>query len=306
MMEKLKAAVRRIPGAGRLARLWRHRAGTQAARYPSGHFYSPLPDLREVRARADVLFNPDVTMGPDIDIRDDAQQQLLAELAEFYSEFPYQPGRAGNYRYHTRQNHFGLGSAFVLYAMLRRLRPSALIEIGSGFSTAVTLDTNEHFLGGGLRLVLIEPNPGRLLTVLRDSDRQKLPLVADAVQDVPLSTFEALNSGDILFIDSSHVSKVGSDVNYLLFHVLPRLRKGVVIHFHDIGWPFEYPLDWVTQGIAWNEAYLVRAFLQYNRHFEILFFNAFASRFFKAFIDQRLPACGGSLGGSLWLRKVAE
>ena len=128
----------------------------------------------------------------------------------------------------------------------------------------------------------------------------------DAVQNVPLAAFEELGDNDILFIDSSHVCKAGSDVNFLVFNVLPALAPGVVVHFHDIGWPFEYPLQWIADGRAWNEAYLLRAFLQYNRSFEILVFNSYAYRTFRSFFEKRMPLYLERPGGSLWLRKTGE
>ena len=93
------------------------------------------------------------------------------------------------------------------------------------------------------------------------------------VQNVKLIEFEKLEPNDLLFIDSSHISKIGSDLNYLLFEVLPSLKPGVIIHFHDILYPFEYPYEWIEKGIYWNEAYLLKAFLMHNKNYEILLFN---------------------------------
>jgi hypothetical protein len=125
------------------------------------------------------------------------------------------------------------------------------------------------------------------------------------VQRVPLDVFAQLRAGDVLFIDSSHVVKIGSDVAYLVHEVLPSLAAGVVVHFHDILWPFEYPRDWVLdQGKAWNEAYFVRAFLQFNAAFEILYFNSFIANRHPASLRELLPRCVENPGGSLWLRRA--
>ena len=91
-------------------------------------------------------------------------------------------------------------------------------------------------------------------------------LVNVKLQDVDLKEFDKLKSGDVLFIDSTHVSKIGSDVNYLFFEILPRLHRGVYIHIHDIFYPFEYPKDWIDEGRAWNENYILRAFLNIMRN----------------------------------------
>jgi hypothetical protein len=115
--------------------------------------------------------------------------------------------------------------------------------------------------------------------------------------------FDVLMESDVLFVDSSHVVKVGSDVLDLFFRILPRLKSGVYIHFHDIFHPFEYPKEWIINGKAWNEAYLLRAFLQYNDSFEIVFFNTFLEFFHPGRFHRDMPLCMKNPGGSIWLRK---
>jgi hypothetical protein len=135
-------------------------------------------------------------------------------------------------------------------------------------------------------------------------------VLAQRVQDVPLSTFTALQANDILFVDSSHVVKVGSDVAWILFEILPCLAPGVIVHFHDIPYPFEYPLHWLHAGRAWNEAYVLRAFLQFNADFEIRFFNDFMTTFHGDAVRERMPAAMKSSSfeltvpaSSLWLAR---
>src|SRR5690606_17050723 len=110
-------------------------------------------------------------------------------------------------------------------------------------------------------------------------------------------------ANDILFIDSTHVSKINSDVNYIFFEILPRLASGVYIHFHDIFFPFEYPKAWVYEGRAWNEAYILRAFLQYNNAFSVVLMNTFMDQFHKSFFREHMPLCLINPGGSIWIRK---
>ncbi len=109
-------------------------------------------------------------------------------------------------------------------------------------------------------------------------------------------------SRDILFIDSSHVVKTGSDVNHLLFEVLPRLRSGVLIQFHGIFHPFEYPKDWVLGGFNWNEDYFIRAFLMHNQAYSILLFANYLHKVHPSVFDD-MPLCRRNRGGSLWLEK---
>jgi hypothetical protein len=125
------------------------------------------------------------------------------------------------------------------------------------------------------------------------------------VQDVPLRLFESLRENDVLFIDSSHVSKTGSDVNFLCLEVLPRLAPGVLVHFHDIFLPGEYPKDWVLErGYSWNEQYLVHALLIDSIGFEVVFASCFAAQRYP----HQIRAIFGKpcSGGSLWLRRVGS
>ena len=121
-------------------------------------------------------------------------------------------------------------------------------------------------------MTFIEPFPDRLRRILRSGD-ERHTLLTMPVQDVPLRHFTGLETNDILFIDSSHVVKIGSDVNWLLTNVLPALNRGVIVHIHDIFWPFGYPDAWLVEGRAWNEVYVVQAFLQFNSAFDVLWFS---------------------------------
>jgi hypothetical protein len=132
-------------------------------------------------------------------------------------------------------------------------------------------------------------------------------LMVQKVQDVSLSVFESLAAGDVLFIDSSHVSKTGSDVNYLYFEVLPRLKPGVKIHIHDIFLPNEYLKDWVvTDKRSWNEQYLLRALLMYSTAFRVVFGNAFAFATMPELVRDALSLPEGQAfgGGSIWIERI--
>jgi len=112
-----------------------------------------------------------------------------------------------------------------------------------------------------------------------------------------------LGENDLLVIDSTHVLKTGSDVDRIFAEILPRLKQGVLIHFHDIFYPFEYPIDWVRQGRAWNEIYALRTFLQYNTTFRIVFFNTCLELLIPEYFAEKMPLCLKNTGGSIWLRK---
>jgi len=164
------------------------------------------------------------------------------------------------------------------------------------------LDAAEHMLDARPAMTFIEPYPDRLDALLRSEDRTDCEILVSRVQDVPITRFTALGDGDILVVDSSHVAKTGSDVNHLFFEVLPRLQAGVLVHFHDIGFPFEYPLTWVEEGRSWNEAYLLRAFLSFNPAFRIELWNG-ALRTLRPDVFAGIPKLRG--GSQIWLRRVA-
>jgi predicted O-methyltransferase YrrM len=269
---------------------------------PPGNFSSPIPALNEVRAREHEIFARPETV-PGIELRVAEQLALAKELAPFAEDQPFGEHAREGLRYRFDNPYFRWPDALVLHCLLRWARPKRLVEIGSGFSSAVILDTNDLFLDGTLSCTFVEPHPSRLEQLLQRDDARRHKVIERPVQSVDLELFDALGSNDVLFVDSSHVAKVGSDVNRIMFDVLPRLRPGVLVHFHDIGWPFEYPREWIFQGRAWNEAYLVRAFLDFNNAFEIMFFNHYLSLFHQAEVAAAMPLWGREAGGSLWVRR---
>jgi hypothetical protein len=141
------------------------------------------------------------------------------------------------------------------------------------------------------------------MSVLSDKDRRYIALVESGVQEVAVSKFQELEENDLLFIDSSHVSKLGSDVNYLFLEVLPKLNKGVIVHIHDIFYPFDYPFEWIQDGRSWNEAYLLRAFLTGNSQFEILLWNSWLGIKVLVWIQEHSPLFMKNTGGSIYLRR---
>ncbi len=271
-------------------------------RFAPGHFYSTIVSVEELRSRQDELWAPPPPGLPGIDLNADAQVALMGRLEAYYNELPFAEEPQPLTRYHYANNYFAHTDAILLYGMIRHFKPARIIEVGSGFSSCVMLDTDERFCGNSMSLTCIEPHPARLRQLLRPQDMERLRLLEMPVQRVALSTFEELDKGDILFIDSSHVVKTGSDVNHLLFEVLPRLRSGVLIHFHDIFHPFEYPKDWVLGGFNWNEDYFIRAFLMHNQAYRIMLFANYLHKVHPSVFDN-MPLCRRNRGGSLWLEK---
>lgn len=268
--------------------------------YPPGHFYSPVPDLADIEAQADRLFGPHREL-PGVQLRTDQQLELFRKLAALAREAPLPAVPGTTARYGVENPNYGIGDASMLQAMLRHLRPSRYLEVGSGYTTALALDTSERYLEGAMTVTAIEPHPELLRSVTRPGDN--LEVLAEPVQSVPIERFRALGAGDVLFLDCSHVLKTGSDVQHLYTNVLPVLAAGVHVHVHDVFWPFEYLRHWVEEGRAWNEAYLLHAFLLFNGAFEIVLWNHYLAMEHPDVVAAELPTMMQTPGGAFWLRR---
>lgn len=279
---------------------------TESDLFPIGHFYSLYPDFEEISKNADKIFSNNKPVR-DIDFNTGHQLSILEDMFQMYTTLPAWNDsvaitKANNLRYHYNNNNFGAGDAIGLHCMLRIIKPNKLIEVGSGYTSAVTLDTNEYYFENKIKLSFIEPYPALLNSLLKTTDNIELNVCG--LQDMPIDYFETLDCGDILFIDSTHVSKVNSDVNYLFFEIFPRLKKGVYIHLHDIFYPFEYPKDWILKnGMVWNELYVLRAFLQNNKNYSIQYFQNMMEKQHMNTIMEKWPLKATPHGGSIWLKK---
>ncbi|MGH3434924.1 MAG: class I SAM-dependent methyltransferase [Sciscionella sp.] len=277
---------------------------------PPGHFYSPIPDIERIRPDLVRALNSSVGSVPGVELNIQAQVELIHRFAEFYPEMPFYEEQRSGSRYYLDNDWYSYGDAVVLYSMMRSFEPKRIIEVGSGFSSAAMLEVNAKFFRDALDLTFIEPYPKRLHELLAEGDVSRCRIVQLPVQQVPVSSFLELRSGDFLFIDSSHIAKTGSDVLHLFFTVLPILQPGVIVHFHDILWPFEYPLVWLDLGCAWNEAFCLRAFLQFNDSFDVVYFNSYMEKQHPHLVEQcvplalRQPSDVATPGNSsLWIRK---
>lgn len=235
---------------------------------PFNFYESPYPDLTKIHSKEKYIFYGEKsTEGIDFNL---TGQLVLLDTFSKIPLLPWKPDGLDGFRYCYNNRFFPKGCAHALYFMLRYLQPKKMVEVGSGFSTAVSLDTNERCLNNKMEIVCIEPNSQRLKSLLKPSDN--LHIQEKELQDIPVEFFQKLENNDILFIDSSHVANVNADVNYIFFEILPRLKSGVYIHFHDIFYPFIYPKRWIYEGRAYNEMYVLRAFLMHNSEYEIVLF----------------------------------
>lgn len=232
-------------------------------------YYSPIPSVKDLPA--DVYDKPFSLTG--IDMNAAAQMSVLEDVFPRYiDEFTPEPNGG-----------LSLVDAFALYALLRDRKPKRMVEIGGGHSTFITMHALEANRSEGFpcHFSCVEPYPRDFL---RNADWPDFELVVDQVQNIAPSFFDDV---DVLFIDSSHVSKIGSDVNHEMFEIVPRLKVGCLIHWHDIVIPTNYWRDWTESGIQfWNESYLLHAFLLFNDRFQVLW----AARWFKMHHGDALSA----------------
>jgi hypothetical protein len=201
------------------------------------------------------------------------------------------------------EDSYGPGDAEILYAMVRWSKPTRIIELGAGNSTivmarAATANARE---GSPVRLRSYDPYPADRLLGLRD-----VQVIATGATDVPLDLFRELDRGDVLFVDSTHTVKLGSDVNFVILDVLPVLRPGVIVHFHDIFLPWEYPRHWAeTEDRFWTEQYLLYAFLAFNPRYEVLLPCHAVAREHPEALAAAVPRFGpASRPTAFWLRVV--
>lgn len=236
------------------------------------------------------------TKPKDVNLNEEGQVAFGKELNLFYNDF-YQDIEMGDFkRWHQNNGMFDESDAALYYSILRFFKPKKIIEIGSGHSTALALDVKEKYLSN-LEMTCIEPYPERLLENVQSNE---IKLYKKYVQEIDSVFFERLETGDILFIDSSHVAKMGGDIPYEYFEILPQIKSGVVIHIHDIFYPFDYPERWIREGRCYNEAFILRALLMNSESYEILFFN---DMMYQTNTEMYLKMCKNPGGSSIWLRK---
>lgn len=306
----LKAAfskvIEKLPGIDRMESYFARHPRNPFLRFsPPGHFYSPIPDLKDVEKSQDRIYASDTCNElHGLDLRMEYQRDLLRQFQEYRHDCPFVNAKTG-LRYFPDNSYFSIASAVLLYNMLVHLRPKRVVEVGSGFSSAVMLDTNQYCALGVEQFTFIDPYPERLQGLLTSEDRKHCRVMQENVQTISDEVFESLEANDLLFIDSSHVVKSGSDVVHLFSRVIPRVKRGVVVHVHDVYWPFEYPIEWLRQGICWNETYLVKSFLQFNDQFKIVLFNDYCFKQLPEPLDECLKLPITDAGSSIFFQRVA-
>jgi len=262
--------------------------------------YTPIPELPA--AGAEIWTRPPALVGLELDPAKHLEF-LRAELKPFLSEFDPPSRPQSEEGFHLWNGYYQSVDAEVLYAMVRYLRPRRVLELGSGYSTLVTAAAclRNAAEGTSAEFTAVDPTPR-----IPVSSPGLTRLERSRAEELPLEHFLELEERDVLFVDSSHVVKLGGEVNFLVLEVLPRLRPGVAVHFHDVFWPYEYPRAWYVRGTYATEQYLLQAFLLGNRDYEILFAAHAVARAHRAELEDVIPSLRERADhhpAALWLRR---
>lgn len=256
------------------------------------HFYSPVPDTQNLKKTIN-RWHKKYNLN-DIDINIKKQTELVNKLSQFSNDFNKLP------LYKTiLARKYGEGfnqyDCATLYKMIRYLKPTNIIEIGAGTSTYYIYNGMKKNKHGEIKS--IEPYPTKNLK--HYTKEKNIKLIQSQIQEINVNYFKKLKTNDILFIDSSHTVKIDSDVNYLILEILPQLNSGVIIHIHDIPFPFMTlePNKWIfNKHLFWTEPVAIKAFLSGNKDYEIMLCSSYI-------YYQNNKKQNNNAPSSLWLRK---
>jgi hypothetical protein len=259
-------------------------------------FYSEIPTVEEVEHSFE-FEEPDGPYNTDKIYNPHAMAEFLGAISQYAGEFspPTDGDRANPSRFFWSNPAFSFSDAMAYYCVIRHARPNKVIEVGAGFSTLVALEAVNRNERGSV--ICVEPFPQPWLAGL------DISLISDRVQSIGVEFFnESLSHGDILFIDSTHTVKAGSDCLHLYLRVLPFIDKNILVHVHDVYLPFPQPQSHYDRHIYWTEQYLLLAYLMDNRKTEVLVGSVYNSRFFGEAMARFMGGKKPPGGGSFWFR----
>lgn len=228
------------------------------------HYYEPLFDPKHLRYS---LRKDRILPGIDFNIKEQLEILNKFKYNEELAKFPQEKTNKLEFYYHNRS--FGPPDAQYLYNIIRLFKPKKIIEIGSGYSTLMTINAVRQNKKNGqnyfCKHVCIEPYGVDWL------EKLGLKIIRERVEDINKDFFLNLEANDILFVDSSHIIRPQGDVLFEYLEILPILKRGVLVHIHDIFTPKDYLDEWVLEDIKlWNEQYLLEAFLTFNGEYKII------------------------------------
>lgn len=228
------------------------------------HYYEPLfqPKYLSHSLRDDRVL-------PGINLNTGEQLEILTKFS-YNPELNAMPlDNPGKPEFYYNNGSFGPVDSQYLYNAVRLFKPRKIIEIGCGFSTLMIenalRDNEREKPDSHCKHICIEPYAPSWLEELN------VDLIRKRVELVDIELFRNLDSGDILFIDSSHIIRPQGDVLFEYLEILPSLKPGVFVHIHDIFTPKDYLDEWVIDEIKlWNEQYMLEAFLSFNSRYKII------------------------------------
>ncbi len=304
-----KPLLRRLAGASRRGLIGAlNRLGWVVA--PVSDYYHPLRPLEELRRNVRRWHRPSRLAGIAFDLPA-MKAELLGLLAEFGEEVAALP----SYDEMKARKHgpgFTRIDALVLYLMLRRTKPARYIEVGSGLSTdyACLAAARNASEGRPMAMTVVDPYVSEATRSIPG-----LEILAREAQDLPAEWFSRLEAGDVLFIDNTHIVRIDGEVPHLVLEVLPALKPGVLVHVHDVHFPYNVPLDPDAYLFdrAWpmlfDEAMLVQAYLSNNPRVEIAMSTPLLRHHHEGFLRQTIPGYlpldphdFDTHHGSLWFR----
>ena len=277
---------------GTLSSLFQAVQGGLGVSVTPSHFYFPVPRLKSFHGKNWKACRP----CGGVDFRFGEQMNLLsAEIEPYAREWTF-PERASrdDHEFHFNNGFFERVDAEVAYALVRHRKPRRVIEIGSGNTTLLIAAALERNAADGYAgdMISIEPYPA---PYLKDGLKGLTQLIESQVQRVPLDYFRTLRANDILFIDSSHVVSMDSDVLCECLRILPELAPGVLVHFHDVFTPLDYPEKFVMTNLCfWGEQYLLEAFLAFNSAFRVIWSASAMQNFYPQVLENAFPGWKGS------------
>ena len=251
------------------------------------HFYFPIPTLSSFRGKNWRACRP--CDGLDFRLREQ-MERVYTDMLPYAAEWTFPEAAADPFQFHFNNGFFERVDAEVAWSLVRHRRPKRIIEIGGGNTTLLLTAALRRNAEDGApgELTSIEPHPAPFLTAALPGLTQ---LISLPVQQVPLDIFRTLGPGDILFIDSSHVVSIDSDVLWECLRIIPLLAPGVLVHFHDIFTPLDYPEKFViTNFCFWGEQYLIEAFLSFNTSWQVIWSSSAMQQFHPEILRQAFPA----------------
>lgn len=229
------------------------------------HYYTPIADLRNLAKFRSQWARRSPMHGVDTEVSRQIawlRTHVMPLEAEYRGNAPFHEGVAAGYG-----PGYGYIEAQCLHGVVRSLKPRRIIEVGSGVSTYIMLGALTRNAADGTpgKITCIEPYPSNFLKV-----NGEIRLLPQPVEALDPAAFDVLEAGDMLFIDSTHAVRPGGDVVHLYLNVIPRLKPGVLVHIHDIYFPYLYQRDLLTSLFQWEETALLAALLTNNQRLSIV------------------------------------